>query len=91
MTVILWVGCAMLGLASLLVLARMTVGPTMLDRIIGFDVLVSVTICALGLEAAVNQHTHTLPVLVALSLLGFVGSVSVASFTRGSDVVDEER
>jgi multicomponent Na+:H+ antiporter subunit F len=91
MTVVLWLGCAMLVLSALLVLARMTVGPTMLDRIIGFDVLVSITICALGLEAAVHRHANTLPVLVALALLGFVGSVSVASFTRGSDVVEEDR
>jgi multicomponent Na+:H+ antiporter subunit F len=91
MTVVLWLGCGMLALAALLVLVRMTVGPTMLDRIIGFDVLVSITICALALEAAVNRHAFTVPALVALSLLGFVGSVSVASFTPGSHVVDEDR
>ncbi|MGH8823898.1 MAG: monovalent cation/H+ antiporter complex subunit F, partial [Jiangellaceae bacterium] len=36
-----------------------------------------------GLEAAVNRHATTLPILVVLSLVGFVGSVSVARFAAG--------
>lgn len=91
MTVVLVTGAAMLTVAVLLLLVRITRGPTMLDRVIGFDVLVAATICVIGLEAAVNQHTTTLPALVALSLLGFVGSVSVAAFTRGSEDIEEDR
>ena len=34
----------------------------------------------MGAEAAVNRHATTLPVLVVLSLLGFVGSVSLVRF-----------
>jgi multicomponent Na+:H+ antiporter subunit F len=51
---------------------------------------VAVVICALALEAAVHRHTTTLPVLVVLSLVGFVGSVSVARFSPGSDHVEAE-
>ena len=54
-------------------------------------VLVAVLICGLGIEAAVNRHTSTLPILVVFSLVGFVGSVSMARFTRGSDDVEAER
>jgi multicomponent Na+:H+ antiporter subunit F len=90
-TVVLFLGAAMLTVAVALLLVRITRGPTMLDRVIGFDVLVAATICVIGLEAAVNQHAKTLPALVALSLLGFVGSVSVARFTHGSADVDEDR
>lgn len=91
MTVILVVGSIMLTVSGVLLLVRMTLGPTMLDRVISLDVVTSIAICALGLEAAVHQHTNTLPVLAALSLLGFVGSVSVASFTKGSELVEEDR
>lgn len=91
MNVVLVVCAAMLTVATVLLLVRITRGPTVLDRVIGFDVLVAATICVIGLEAAVNQHTTTLPALVALSLLGFVGSVSVAAFTRGSEDIEEDR
>jgi multicomponent Na+:H+ antiporter subunit F len=90
MTAVLVAGSVMLVASSLLLLARMTVGPTMLDRVIAFDVVTSVSICALALEAAVHQHAHTVPILVALSLLGFVGSVSVASFTKSDELVQED-
>ncbi len=89
MTVVLAVCVGFLAVAALLLVVRIALGPTMLDRVVALDVLVAVVICGLGLEAAVNQHTTTLPILVVLSLVGFVGSVSVARFTRGSDDVEE--
>jgi multicomponent Na+:H+ antiporter subunit F len=79
-----------LGLAALLLVLRISLGPTMLDRVVALDVLVAVIICGLALEAAVHRHTTTLPILVVLSLLGFVGSVSVARFSPGSDDVEAE-
>lgn len=91
MTLVLVVGAAMLGIAVLLLVLRMVAGPTMLDRVVALDVLVAVTICVIGLEAAVNRHDNTLPILVSLTLLGFVGSVSVASFTKGSEDIEEDR
>ena len=90
MSVVLTVCVAMLGVAAMLLLIRISRGPTMLDRVVALDVMVAVVICGLALEAAVNLHTTTLPILAVLSLLGFVGSVTIARFTPGSDDVDEE-
>jgi multicomponent Na+:H+ antiporter subunit F len=87
-TVVLALCVAMLAVAALLLVARIALGPTMLDRVVALDVLVAVVICGLALEAAIHRHTTTLPILGVLSLLGFVGSVSVARFTRGSDDVE---
>lgn len=91
MTVALYICGAMLTAASVLILVRITNGPTMLDRIIAFDVFVAVLICIIGLEAAVNRHTTTLPILVSLSLIGFIGSVSVAAFSKGSEDIEPDR
>ena len=91
MSVVLLLCGAMLSVAAVLLLGRITAGPTMLDRIIALDVLVAVLICVIGVEAAVNRHTTTLPMLVSLALLGFVGSVSVAALSRGSEDLEEER
>ncbi|NLT55493.1 MAG: cation:proton antiporter [Actinomycetales bacterium] len=79
-----------LGVAALLLVVRISLGPTMLDRVVALDVLVAVVICGLAIEAAVHRHTTTLPVLVVLSLLGFAGAVSVARFSPGSDDVEED-
>ncbi len=90
MTVVLTICTIMLGVSALLLVTRISLGPTMLDRMVALDVLVAVLICGLALEAAINRHTTTLPILGVLSLLGFVGSVSIARFTRGSDDVEAE-
>jgi multicomponent Na+:H+ antiporter subunit F len=87
---VLTVCAGLLGVAALLLIVRISLGPTMLDRVVALDVLVAVLIAALALEAAVRQHTTTLPVLVVLSLLGFVGSVSIARFSPGSDDIESE-
>jgi multicomponent Na+:H+ antiporter subunit F len=83
--------CAtLLALSALLVLIRIIRGPSVLDRTVASEVMISIMVCAFGLEAAINQNTTTLPILVSLALLGFVGSVAVARFVardhdRGSD------
>lgn len=88
MTVVVVIGGAMLAVAALLHIVRITEGPTMLDRAIALDALASVLIVGLALEMALNRHLDTLPVLVALSLLAFVGSVCVAAATRGSELAE---
>jgi multicomponent Na+:H+ antiporter subunit F len=91
MTVVVGVCVVLLAVAALLLVARISLGPTMLDRVVALDVLVAVVICGLALEAALRRHTTTLPILGVLSLLGFVGSVSIARFTQGSDDVEAEQ
>ncbi|MFU8871306.1 monovalent cation/H+ antiporter complex subunit F [Micromonospora sp. SL4-19] len=70
----------LLSVTALLALARIYRGPSLLDRVVAADLLLSSMLGAVGAEAAVNRHTGTLPVLVVLALLGFVGSVSLVRF-----------
>ncbi|MEU4715592.1 monovalent cation/H+ antiporter complex subunit F [Micromonospora purpureochromogenes] len=81
MTVVLTVVLTvLLSVTALLALARIYRGPSLLDRVIAADLLLAVMLGAVGAEAAVNRHATTLPVLVVLSLLGFVGSVALVRF-----------
>ncbi|WP_320064553.1 monovalent cation/H+ antiporter complex subunit F [Micromonospora sp. RTGN7] len=68
------------SVTALLALARLYRGPSLLDRVVAADVLLNTMVGAVGAEAAVNRHASTLPVLVVLSLLGFVGAVAVVRF-----------
>lgn len=67
--------------AAVMALIRIIVGPKTLDRMIGVDLLVTTVVGAIGLEAVYHRHATTLPVLVVLTLVGFVGSVVVARFS----------
>ncbi len=88
--VVVWVAGGMLGVAAVLALIRAARGPTMPNRAVALDVLVSVLVCALGVEAAYHQHSDTLPILVVLSLVGMVGSVSIARFATGDEPADPD-
>jgi multicomponent Na+:H+ antiporter subunit F len=87
---VVWVAGGMLGVAAVLALLRAARGPTMPNRAVALDVLVSVVVCALGVEAAYHQHSDTLPILVVLSLVGMVGSVSIARFATGDEPEDPD-
>lgn len=90
MSVVLLLAAAMLGAAALLTVIRLTIGPTILDRSVALDVLMAVTICGIALHAVYQRTTYTLPVLVVLSMVGFVGSVSIARYASGTDDLEAE-
>lgn len=90
MTLLATASAVVLALAALLVVVRMTLGPTMLDRALSFDVLVAISICAVAVDAALRRTSENLPLLLVATLLGFVGSVAIARFTPGSDDVEDE-
>jgi multicomponent Na+:H+ antiporter subunit F len=74
------VAYSVLGVAALLTLIRIVRGPSVLDRAVGSEVLVSILVCAIGIQAAMSRQPHALPILVSLSLLGFLGSGAVVRF-----------
>ena len=80
MTAVVIIAGVMLTVAALLALIRVVIGPTMLNRVMAMEVVVAVVVGGLALEAAYNQHTTTLPILLVLAMLGFVGATSVARF-----------
>ena len=55
MNVVLAICVALLAVSALLLVVRISLGPTMLDRAVALDVLVAVLICGLALEAAIHQ------------------------------------
>ncbi len=80
--VVLYAAGAMLSIAGLLLLYRVIVGPSLVDRIIAADVLLTTLIIVVGAEMAINAHTSTIPLMVVLAVVGILGSVSVARFVQ---------
>ncbi|NYF18131.1 multicomponent Na+:H+ antiporter subunit F [Microbacterium sp. AK009] len=74
--------------AALLTLWRIVVGPSILDRAVASDVLLTEVLCVLGAEMAINQHTRTLPVLLVIAAVGVFGSISIARFVARKDTVE---
>ena len=80
MSAVLVLCFAGLGLAAVLVLVRLVLGPSVPDRIVALDVLVQIIVAGIAVAAAVTRDGTYLSVLVAVSLLAFVGTVTVGRF-----------
>lgn len=76
--------------AALLTFTRIERGRSMLDRILALDVIVATVLGAVVVTAAAGRRPDVVPVLVVLTLVGFVGSVSIARFAA-VESADEAR
>jgi multicomponent Na+:H+ antiporter subunit F len=82
-TVVFVLAFALLGGGALLALVRLARGPSLLDRVVASDVLLVIIASGLAVHAALMRDPTLVPVLVVVSLLAFVGSVSVARYVGG--------
>jgi multicomponent Na+:H+ antiporter subunit F len=77
------------AVAALLTLWRIVIGPSILDRAVASDVLLTEIMCILGAEMAINHHTRSLPVLLIIAAVGVFGSISIARFVARRDNVQQ--
>jgi multicomponent Na+:H+ antiporter subunit F len=80
---VFWLAYGMLGAGALLALVRLARGPSLLDRVVATDILLVIISAGLAVYAALRRDPTVVPVLVVVSLLAFVGSVSVARYIGG--------
>ncbi|WP_328388980.1 monovalent cation/H+ antiporter complex subunit F [Nocardia sp. NBC_00416] len=80
MIVVAVVAAALLSAAAVITAYRILAGPDTLDRVVGIDSIIAMAICGLAVWAAYSRDTSVVPAIVALSLVGFLGSAAVTRF-----------
>ncbi|WP_243228558.1 monovalent cation/H+ antiporter complex subunit F [Microbacterium sp. CIAB417] len=85
MNILLLVIMVVFGIAAVLTLVRIVRGPSILDRAVASDVLLTEVMCVLGAEMAINGHTRSVPVLLIIAAVGVFGSISVARYVARRD------
>lgn len=78
---------ALLAATAIISMYRVIMGPTILDRVIASDVLLTTLILVVATEMIINAHTRTIPLMVILAATAIFGTVAVARFvtkTEGS-------
>ena len=79
--VVLWVIAGVIATAAvLIVLVRLIAGPTLIDRLIASDVMLTTLILVVGAEMVISGHTRSIPLMVVLAATAILGSVAVARF-----------
>ncbi|MEB7504481.1 monovalent cation/H+ antiporter complex subunit F [Arthrobacter sp. NPDC055585] len=80
MTVAVIIVSVMLAVSAAGAIFRIVRGPSILDRVLAADVLLAIVGGALIVDMVVNRNLDYLALLIAISLIGFIGSVTVARF-----------
>lgn len=78
MSVVLVITLTLLCVAGLLTVIRLLRGPSVLDRVVAMDTLLSVVTCGLATAAGFALYYIDVPVVVVVSLMGFIGTATVA-------------
>ena len=89
--VVLVVYAVILALAGLAIVYRMIVGPTILDRAISSDSLVTLVVMGMALHVAHSGAAWAGPAMLSLTGLAFVGTVTFARFVAREDPMQGRR
>ncbi|MBW0275717.1 cation:proton antiporter [Nocardia sp. MH4] len=85
MTVVAVLAGILLTAAAVITSYRVLAGPSTLDRVVGIDSLMAIAACGLAVWAAYSDDTTVIPAIVALALVGFLGSAAVTRFRVRDD------
>lgn len=62
---------------------RLVRGPTLADRVIGVNGLLVVGMSTIAVAAAASGNGAFIPVVIVLTLVGFVGTAIIARYVEG--------
>lgn len=85
MNILMGVIVVIFAIAAVLTVFRIIRGPSILDRAVASDVLLTEVMCVIGAEMAINGHTRSIPVLLVVAAIGVFGSISVARYVARRD------
>ena len=86
--VALWVATVAVGLAMVLCMWRLLVGPDLVDRLLAVDTLAVSAVALIVLAGLASGSALLFEAALLLAMLGFVATVAVARFVTRGDAVE---
>lgn len=83
------VALGVLSLSFLLTVIRVIIGPSLPDRILGLDMLVTIAIGFIAVIGIRTGYTLYLDIAIALGLVGFLATVAFARFVMSQRYEEE--
>lgn len=71
-----------LTFTALTALVRIARGPTILDRMIASDVLLTTVMLALGADMVARGHTDSIPIMAAIAATATFATIVVARYVK---------
>ncbi len=82
MTALLIAAGVGLTLTALAAIVRIVRGPTILDRMIASDVLLTTLMLAVGTDMVVRGHTDSIPLMTVIAATATFATIVVARFVK---------
>mgnify|MGYP000863844914 CR=1 FL=1 len=77
-----------LALTAIAALVRIVRGPTILDRMVASDVLLTTLMLSVGSHMALTGSTENIPVMVAIAATAVLATIVVARYVRRRAMTD---
>lgn len=77
-----------LAVTAFAALVRIVRGPTILDRMVASDVLLTTLMLAIGSDMALRGNTENIPIMVAIAATAVLATIVVARFVRRRAVIE---
>lgn len=94
MTILLIASGVGLTITALAAIVRIVRGPTILDRMVASDVLLTTLMLAVGTDMVVRGHTESIPLMTVIAATATFATIVVARFVKRraeQPVLDESR
>jgi len=80
MNTVTFICLVMLSIGALLTTVRLVVGPSLADRVVATDLLLTLLTCGLGVVAVRTGEGTYIIVMVVIAVIGFLSTAMVARF-----------
>jgi len=78
----------LLSVALIIVFIRFLIGPTIVDRIIALDLVVTIGIGIISIYSIINNQPNFLDIALILALIAFLGTVAFTYYLEKRDKND---
>lgn len=75
----------LLSVAFIIVFVRFLIGPTIVDRIIALDLIVTIGIGIISIYSIINNQPNFLDIALILALIAFLGTVAFTYYLEKRD------
>ena len=73
----------LIGIAGLIVLLRLILGPTTSDRVVALDTLNTLVVAIMLLLGAYYERAIYIDIAIAYALLSYIGTLIIAKYLQG--------
>jgi multicomponent K+:H+ antiporter subunit F len=88
LTIAITIGFVLVGLATVLTLWRLALGPTTADRILALDTLAIDAIALVVLMGLSRGSSFSFEAALLIAMMGFVGTVALCKYLIGRAIIE---